>query len=59
MKLYDGGSDNDELLSVGTGNYTPSLGTSSRNQMFITFIVNGNEVGKGFTANIAFGNRSA
>ena len=59
MKLYDGGSDNDEILSVGTGNYTPSLVTSSRNQMFITFTINGNVVGKGFTANIAFGNRIA
>ena len=59
MKLYDGGSDYDKLLSVGTGNYAPSLGTSSRNQMFITFTINGNVVGKGFTANIAFGNRIA
>ena len=56
MNLYDGGSDNDKLLSSGTGNYAPSLGTSSRNQMFITFIIDNNGVGKGFTAKITFGN---
>ena len=56
MKIYDGGSDKDELLTFLTGNSASSpVLTSLRNQMFIMFISNGNGVGKGFTAKITFG----
>ena len=56
MKLYDGGSDKDDLLISETGNSAPSPVTSLGNQMFIMFTTNGNEGGKGFTAKITFGN---
>ena len=56
MKIYDGGSDKDELLSSETGNSVPSHITSLRNQMFIKFSSDDNGVGKGFTAKIIFGN---
>ena len=55
MKIYDGGSDKDDLLISKTGNSVPTPVTSLRNQMFITFTTNGNGVGKGFTAKIRFG----
>ena len=55
MKLYDGGSDKDELIISETGNSAPSSVTSLGNQMFIIFTTNGNGVGKGFTAKITFG----
>ena len=55
LKLYDGGSDKDELLNSVTGNSAPSQIISSRNQMFIKFITDGNGAGKGFTAKITFG----
>ena len=58
LKIYDGGSDKDELLNSLTGNYVPSPVKSLRNQMFIIFTTDGNGVGKGFTAKIAFGNRT-
>ena len=57
MKIYDGGSHKDELLIAVNGNSVPSPVTSLGNQMFITFTTDGNAVGKGFTANITFGNR--
>ena len=57
MKIYDGGSHKDELLITVNGNSIPSPVTSLGNQMFITFTIGGNAVGKGFTANITFGNR--
>ena len=52
--MYDGGSDKDDILIGETGNSIPSQVTSTRNQMFITFITDGG-VGKAFTANITFG----
>ena len=55
--MYDGGSYKDDLLISETGNSAPSSVTSLGNQMFITFTIGGNAVGKGFTANITFGNR--
>ena len=55
LKLYNGGSDKDELLITVTGNSIPSLVTSMRNQMFIIFTTNGSGVGKGFSAMITFG----
>ena len=58
MKIYDGGSDKDELLNSLSGNYIPFPVKSLRNQMFITFTTDGNAVDKGFTANIAFGTRT-
>ena len=58
MELYDGGSNKDELLNSLTGNSVPSPVTSLGNQMFIIFTSDGNGVGKGFTAKIAFGNRT-
>ena len=57
MKIYDGGSHKDELLVFVTVNSVPSLVTSLGNQMFISLTTDGNVVGKGFTANITFGNR--
>ena len=56
--MYDGGSNKDELLNSLTGNSAPSPVKSLRNQMFITFTADGNGVDKGFTAKIAFGNRT-
>ena len=53
MNFYDGGSDKDDIFLAETGNSIPSQVTSTRNQMFITFITDGG-VGKGFTANITF-----
>ena len=55
MKIYDGGSDKDELLRSVTGNYAPPHLTSMRNQVYVMYTTNGNEVGKGFTAKIMFG----
>ena len=55
MKIYDGGSDNDESIISLSGNSAPSPVKSLRNQMFITFTADGNGVGKGFTAKITFG----
>ena len=63
MTIYDGGSqdphwwlshDVDNKLGELTGNYTllqPSLG----NQIFISFVNNGNGTGKGFSGSIKFG----
>ena len=56
MKFNNDGSDKDELLSSVTGNSAPSLLKSSGNQMFVVFTSDSNGVGKGFTANIKFGN---
>ena len=56
MKLYNGGSDKDDLLSSETGNFVSSPKQSLGNQLFIMFTTNGNGVGKGFTAKIRFGN---
>ena len=58
LKMYDGGSEKDELLNSLTGNSAPSPVTSLRNQIFITFTSDGNEVDKGFTARITFCNRT-
>ena len=55
MKLYNGGSDKDELLGYVTGYSKPSPITSLRNQMFIKFSSDGSGVGNGFTAKITFG----
>ena len=57
MKLYNGGSDKDDLLSsYETGNLASSPIQSLGNQLFIMFTTDGNGVGKGFTAKIKFGN---
>ena len=56
MKLYNGGSDKDDLLISETGNTAPSPVTSLRNQLFIKFTSYGNGVGKGFTTKVSFGN---
>ena len=56
MKIYNGGSDKDELLISETGNSVPSSVTSLKNQIFITFTTFGNGVGKGFTTKLTFGN---
>ena len=56
MKIYDGGSDKDELIISETGNSAPSPVTSLANQIFIFFTTDGNGVGKGFIAKITFGN---
>ena len=57
FKIYDGGSDRDELLiSMTGGNSITSPAKSLGNQLFIDFILlNGYEFGKGFTAKITFG----
>ena len=58
MKIYDSGSDEDDLIISVTGNSVPDSVTSSKNQMFITFTTNGNGVSKGFTASITYGIRT-
>ena len=56
MTIYDGGSNMDEILSQLTGNYSCVTGNSSTgNQIFISFINNGNGTGKGFSGSIKFG----
>ena len=61
MKIYDGGSNIDELIIFNsdvlssTGNSVPSPVISRGNQIFIIFNTNGKAVGKGFTAKISFG----
>ena len=55
MKIYDGGSDKDELIYVHE-NSGPSLIKSDRNQIFISFTTDGKGVDKGFTAKFTFGN---
>ena len=55
MKIYDGGSDKDDLLTSVTGNFVPSPVTSLGNKMFIIFTSDSNGVGKGFTGKITFG----
>ena len=55
MKIYNGGSDKDELLITITGNSLPLPVTSMGNQMFIIFMTDGSGVGKGFSAIITFG----
>ena len=54
MKIYDGGSNKDEIIynSVQPP-FNSDTVTSKGNQMFITFKTDGN----GFTAKITFGNR--
>ena len=58
--MYAGGSNKDELVFSGTGNYISSYSPviSFGNQMFIIFTTDGNGVGKGFTAKITFGSRT-
>ena len=58
MKIYNGGSDKDESIISLSGNSAPSPVKSLRNQMFITFTTDGNGVGKGFNAKIAFGSKT-
>ena len=55
MNIYEGGSNQDELLFSLTGNSVPSPVISLGNQIFITFTIDGNGVDKGFTAKITFG----
>ena len=53
LEIYDGGSNEDIMLSKLTGKYTlpkPSTG----NQIFISFVNNGNGTGKGFSGSINF-----
>ena len=54
LKIYDGGSDKDNILSELTGKSTlpkPSTG----NQIFISFMNYGMGTGKGFSGSIEFG----
>ena len=56
--MYHGGSSKDEMIKDPplTGNSIPSPVFSIQNQIFISFITNGNGNGIGFTAKITFGN---
>ena len=56
LKIYHGGSDKDDLLISVTGSTAPVSVTSWRKQMFIHFTADGNGGGKGFSANITYGN---
>ena len=58
--MYAGGSNKDEWVFSGSGNYISSYSPvlSFGNQMFIIFTTDGNGVGKGFTAKIAFGSKT-
>ena len=47
LKIYDGGSNKDELINSVTGTVK-----SLRNQIFIMFTTDSNGFGKGFTATI-------
>ena len=53
LKIYNGGSDKDELLFSETGNWKTEIKSVS-NQIFIIFTNGGN--GTEFTAKITFGN---
>ena len=59
MKVYNGGSDQDNLLSILTGNILPSTTLANENQVFISYTSNGNGGGKGFSASFAFGKKVA
>ena len=56
MEIYDGGSNEDTMLSKLTGKYTlpkPSTG----NQIFVSFMNYGMGTGKGFSGSIEFGTK--
>ena len=55
LKIYNGGSEKDELLKSVTGNSIPSPVKSLGNQVFVIFNTDGSAVGKGFSAIITFG----
>ena len=55
LKIYNGGSEKDELLKSITGNSIPSPVKSLGNQVFVIFNTDGSAVGKGFSAIITFG----
>ena len=55
MKIYDGGSNKDEIIYITT--YSDTV-TSMGNQIFITFKTDGNGVGKKITAIITFCKRT-
>ena len=55
MKIYEGGSDKDELIydyAISALTLVKSYG----NQIFISFTTDGKGVDKGFTAKFTFGN---
>ena len=56
MKIYEGGSDKDELIydyAISALTLVKSYG----NQIFISFTTDGKGVDKGFTMKFTFGNR--
>ena len=58
MKIHDGGSDEDSLLNVFSGNTLPPTTLSSGNQVFISYTNNGDGApGKGFSASFTFGKK--
>ena len=57
MKIYNGGSDKENLLKVFTGNALPPTTLLTANQMFISFTSNENGAGRGFLALFEFGKK--
>ena len=58
MKIHDGGSDEDSLLNVFSGNTLPPTTISTQNQMFISYTNNEDGApGKGFSASFTFGKK--
>ena len=55
LKIYDGGSKKDAMLSSLTDNPASPQISSSGCQLFVTFNSNGNVMGKGFSASIILG----
>ena len=56
--MYNGGSDEDELLIHINGLDNTTSVKSFGNQMFIKFVTLGDGIDKGFTLNISFGSRT-
>ena len=57
MKIYDGGSDKDFMLSsMASDNPVLTHISSSSSQLFVAYNSKGNEVGKGFSVSIILGN---
>ena len=54
LEIYDGGSNEDHILSKLTGKYTLPM-PSTGNQIFVSFMNYGMGTGKGFSGSIEFG----
>ena len=54
LKIYNGGSSKDDEISSLTGNQNFASVSSTKNQLFISLIIDGHGIGKGFSASLEF-----